>query len=101
MKKFNEKIKAFIKKLSDRWKSETPKLYKKIRNISVVITFAIPLVGGLGEKYTWMEVPKFFTKYSWYIMTGSALIAGASQLTKTKDSDGDSVIEVKEEKKDV
>jgi hypothetical protein len=91
------------KSLKERWRAETPKIYKKVRNYAVVLTFTIPMIGGLGEKYTWMEVPKFFTQYSWYLMTGSALVAGASQLTKTKDSDGDTIVSIKkdEEKKNI
>ena len=38
--------------------------------------------------------PDWFTNCKWYLMIGSAIIAGCSQLSKTKDKDGDTVIKV-------
>lgn len=86
------------KNILARWKAETPKVYKKVRNTAFAATFIIPIVGGVGDKYPWMQVPKWFTENSWYLMTASAAITAGSQLTRKKDDNGDVILSAPDKK---
>lgn len=88
MLSLKQKIFALYTILKDRWKAETPKIYKAIRNIATVVAFLTPIAGSFDG------APDWFTNCKWYLMSGSAIIAGCSQLSKTKDKDGDTVIKV-------
>jgi hypothetical protein len=74
--------------LKNRWKSETPKLYKKVRNGAVVVSFLCPIAGNING------APEWFSKSYWYIMSSSAVVAATSQLTKKTDKDGNEIIDV-------
>ena len=101
MTKLLGKAKKAKKTLIQRWKSETPKVYKKVRNTALAMTFVIPTIGGLGEQYSWMHVPSWFSNNCWYFMTASAAITAGSQLTKKKDDDGDTILSAPDKKDEI
>lgn len=83
---FQKKVTKLGTLIKKRWVSETPRIYKRVRNTATVFAFAIPIAANVDN------APKWFTTYQWYLSSGSAIIAGCSQLTKKKDSDGDTII---------
>ena len=88
MLSLKQKISLLYTTLYNRWKSETPKIYKAIRNIATVVAFLTPIAASFDA------APHWFTNCKWYLMSGSAIVAGCSQLSKTKDNEGDTVIKV-------
>lgn len=87
VRKKKNKIYNLGAQIKKRWQSETPKLYKSIRNTATVVTFIIPILGNIDK------APDWFEKSYWYLMSGSAVVAGCSQLTKKTDKDGTVTIE--------
>lgn len=69
-----------------RWKAETPKIWKKIRNIATVLSVIIPIMSAVDN------APDWFTSSKWYLLSTSLAIAGISQLQKKKDDEGDTII---------
>jgi len=75
-----------FQKLKDRWNSETPIVYKKIRNISVSLSGSATALLAVSSTAN-IIVPVILIKAaSWVIIVG-AVTAGYSQLqTKKEDN---------------
>jgi hypothetical protein len=85
MKDLNIKIANLGSVVKNRWNSETPKIFKKVRNTATILAFLMPIAGSYDDAPDWFKTNK------WYIMSASGVIAGCSQLTKKVDSDGDTI----------
>ena len=84
-------IKSITTHLKERWLSETPKIYKRIRNIAFVVSVLIPALSAIDD------APNWFVSSKWYIMGVATTITLTSQFTVKKDKEGDTVIIKKDE----
>lgn len=77
-------MKKIYKRFIERWKSETPVLYKKIRNISGSLAATAAgvktAIDGAG-----IEISPMWIKVFAYVIGISTFIALSSQLTKKKE----------------
>ncbi len=72
-------------KIVKRWKAETPKVYKRIRNTCVAIGTTMPMLAGISSVAPNIHTPEFFEKYSWYVSAAAMVVGGSCQLTKKED----------------
>lgn len=79
-----KKLIEFIKDLPRKWRAETPKLAKWIRNVAGVITAVVPTAWmtfqGMG-----IILPYWFTQNVGYITFASLLIAGFAGIKEKKN----------------
>ena len=74
-------------KIVKRWKAETPKVYKRIRNSALTVIAAIPVLAGISNMAPNINTPEFFSKYSWHVEAAALFISGGCQLTKKKEDE--------------
>lgn len=68
--------------LKERWKSETPVFFKKVRNLMVTLSTMATSVLAVGSIPN-ISMPELVTKVASYILIASAAIGVTAQLTKT------------------
>lgn len=77
-----------MQKLKNRWKAETPTLYKKLRNVMTALA-AMALAAQTAVTAAGIEIGTTWTKIFAYTIGISAAVAALSQLTKSKDDGND------------
>ncbi len=77
------KIIEFIKDIPRKWKSETPKVAKRIRNAAAVISAVVP-AAWLTFQGMNIPLPEFFTNSIGYVTFVSLLIMGVAGLKEKK-----------------
>lgn len=79
-------MKKLLLKISERWKSETPKLWKRVRNIATAIG-VISTAILTAELAAGIDVSDTYKKLLAYGIAIGAGVGAISQLQKQKDKD--------------
>lgn len=92
MKSKTTNKKNFFKQVVERWKSETPKFWKKIRSASIIIgTSAVSVIGvdKMFNLQTEYNVPGIIFTIAGYIVVFCAAVGLSAQITKNNSNDLD------------
>lgn len=84
-------MKKLIRRFKKAWKTETPRIWKAVRDAAAFVTIAVPSLAGISATVPNIDVPGWFTKIAWYIMGLAGLITLYAG-TRTKKQEDEKVV---------